>query len=43
MASYRQYRSFGHGRFVSATLSINIWVWLAGAVVIGVIIGGALL
>jgi hypothetical protein len=37
--SYSDYRSFGHGRFISASLSVSLnWV-LAIACIVGIIIG----
>jgi hypothetical protein len=39
VVSYRQYRSYGHGPFTAFTLSINPWLFMGVAVVIGIILG----
>ncbi len=39
MPSYRKYRSYGHNRFTSATLSIHPALFYAGIALVAVLIG----
>ena len=41
MPSYRQYRSYGHGRFTSATLSIHPAVFYGVAALVGLLVAFA--